>query len=75
MSKSPSERTDPRPVNQERMIDGLLRSAANLAPAAVGGDVGDQLRIVFWSYYNTPDALIVSGLARAVIERAGVNCG
>jgi len=60
--------TDPTPGKTERPDDGLLRAAANLATVVIGGEVGEQVRIMMWTYYNTDKTHIVRSLAKAIVE-------
>lgn len=66
----PSWSTDPTPRNSERADDGLLRAAANLATVVIGGEVGEQVRLMMWTYYNTPKTRVVRELAKAILAEA-----
>lgn len=59
--------TDPTPTRRERADDGLLRAAANLALVVIPGEVGEQVRIMMWTYYNTDKTRVVRELARAIV--------
>lgn len=59
--------TDPTPVRKERPDDGLLRAAANLALVVAPGAVGERIRIMMWTYYNTDKTRVVRELAKAIV--------
>lgn len=59
--------TDPAPVNAERSIDGKIRAAANLSLAVIGGQIGEEIRLVLWTYYNTDKAMRFEQLADAIL--------
>lgn len=64
----PSMSTDPTPGRHERAVDGVLRAAANLAPVVIPAAIGEELRMLFWIYYNTDDAERFRSLAQSVVD-------
>lgn len=64
----PSQSTDPAPKRREREVDGLLRAAANLAPRVIGGDIGQEVGMICWIYYSTPEAERFRMLAQSIVS-------
>ena len=64
----PSQSTNPEAFPSETGRNAKLRAAANLAPKVIGGPIGEEVRRLLRTFYNTDSAQFVEPLAKAIIE-------